>query len=89
MSAKLHGAALAIIRRIDDTSYLARTSSGRLQIIRIGVGAANVELTLYVSTRRSQSSGSNLRWMITVWPSTWPMPMNPSGPEWYSGPVGM
>ena len=59
--AKLHGAALAIIRFIDDVSYLAFTSSGRLQIIRIGVGRENVEVTLYVSTRRSQSSGSNLR----------------------------
>ena len=57
--------------------------------MRIGVGAENVDVTLYVSTRRSQSSGSNLRCSTTVWPSAWAMPMNPPGPQWYSGPVVM
>jgi hypothetical protein len=37
---------LAIIRLIDETSYLAFTSLGRLHTIRIGVGALNVEVTL-------------------------------------------
>ena len=46
--------------RIDDRSYFAFTSSGRLQIIRIGVGALNVDVGWYVSTRRSQSSGIEL-----------------------------
>ena len=82
LRAKLHGAALAIIRFIELTSYFAFTSSGRLQIMRIGVGALNVEVTLYFSTRRSQSSGLNLRCSTTVWPSAWAMPMNPPGPEW-------
>ena len=39
MSAKLHGAALAIITPHRRRSYFAFTSSGRVQIIRIGVGA--------------------------------------------------
>ena len=73
LSAKLHGAALAIMRFIDDVSYFAFTSSGRLQTIRIGVGAAKVDVTRYVSTSRSQSSGSNLRCSTTVWPSAWAM----------------
>ena len=85
----LHGAALAIIRFIDETSYLAFTSAGRLQIIRIGVGALNVDVTLYLSTSRNQSCGSNFRWSTTVWPRTWAIPMKPPGPLWYSGPVGM
>ena len=55
--------------------------------MRIGVGAENVDVAEYVSSRRSQSSGSNLRWMTTVWPIAWAMPMKPPGPEWYSGPV--
>src|SRR4051794_21208557 len=70
-SVKLHGAALATIRRIDETSYFAFTAAGRLQIIRIGVGALNVDVTLYLSTRRSQSSGSKRRCTITVCPSAW------------------
>ena len=43
---KLHGAALAIIRFIDDTSYFDFTSAGRLHTIRIGVGALNVDVDL-------------------------------------------
>src|SRR6478609_7452785 len=82
LRAKLHGAALAIVRRIDDVSYLAFTSSGSEHTIRIGVGAENVDDTPYDSTSRSQSSGSNLRCTTTDWPSTWAMPMKPPGPEW-------
>ena len=89
LRAKLHGAALAIMTRIDERSYFAFTSSGRLQIIRIGVGAENVDVGLYVSTRRSQSSGSNLCWSTMVWPIASADPMKPPGPEWYSGPVVM
>ena len=68
--------------RIDERSYFAFTSSGRLQIIRIGVGAENVDVGLYVSTSRNQSSGSNLRCSTTVWPSASAEPMKPPGPEW-------
>src|SRR5215203_2672245 len=56
LRAKLHGAALAIMIRIDDRSYFALTSSERLQIIRIGVGAAKVDVGRWVSSRRNQSS---------------------------------
>ena len=49
--------------------------------MRMGVGAEKVDVTPYVSTRRSQSSGSNWRWSTTVWPKAWAMPMNPPGPE--------
>jgi len=45
-------------------------------------GAEKVELTLYLSTSRSQSSGSNFRWMMTVWPSSRPTLMKASGPLW-------
>ena len=45
LRAKLHGAALAIIRFIDERSYRAFTSSGSVQTMRIGVGAENVEVT--------------------------------------------
>src|SRR6476469_240991 len=51
--AKLHGAALATMRFIDDVSYFAFTASGSEQIIRIGVGAENVDDTRYDSTSRS------------------------------------
>ena len=57
--------------------------------MRIGVGAENVDVAWYVCSRRSQSSGSNLRCSTTVWPSAMAMPMNPPGPLWYSGPVVM
>jgi hypothetical protein len=43
LSAYDHGAALAIIRFMDDRSYRALTSSGRVQTMRIGVGAENVD----------------------------------------------
>ncbi len=49
---------------------------------RIGVGAENVLVTRYFSSTRSQSSGSNLRWMTLVLPSRNAMPMKPPGPEW-------
>ena len=45
LSVELHGAALAISRRIDDTSNAVVPGSGRLQIMRIGVGALNVVVT--------------------------------------------
>ena len=57
--------------------------------MRIGVGAENVDVAWYVCSRRSQSSGSNLRCSTTVWPITMARPMNPPGPLWYSGPVVM
>jgi hypothetical protein len=63
-------------------SYLAFTLASRLQIIRIGVGAENVLVTRYFSTSRSQSSGSNFRWMTQVLPRMKAMAMNPPGPEW-------
>ena len=44
-SANDHGAALATIRRMLDQSCWALTSAASAQIIRIGVGAENVELT--------------------------------------------
>src|SRR5215211_6326173 len=78
-SAKLHGAALAIMRFMDDTSYFAFTSSGRLHTIRMGVGALNVDVTLYFSTKRSQSSGLNLRCSTVVCPRAWAIPMKPPG----------
>ena len=49
--------------------------------MRIGVGALNVEVTPYFSTRRSQSSGLNLRCTTTVLPSASARPMKPPGPE--------
>ena len=49
--------------------------------MRIGVGAENVDVHRYVSTSRSQSSGSNLRCSTTVCPSAWARPMKPPGPE--------
>src|SRR3954462_8763002 len=48
LRAKDQGAAFAIITRMLVRSYLAFTSSGRLQIMRIGVGAENVEVALYL-----------------------------------------
>ena len=62
---------------------------GSAQIIRISAGAENVELTLYLSTSRSQSSASNLRCTTIVWPKSMPAPMNAPGPLWYSGPEVM
>ncbi len=72
-----------------DRSYFAFTSAGSAVIILTSAGAENVEVTLYFSTRRSQSSASNLRWMITVCPSASPIAMNEPGPLWYSGPEVM
>jgi len=77
-----HGAALAIITRMLLRSYFAFTPSGRLQIMRIGVGAEKVDVALYLSTSRSQSSASNLRCTMTVLPRAAAMPANPPGPEW-------
>ena len=57
--------------------------------MRTGVGAQNVEVTLYFSIRRSQSSALNLRCSTAVCPIAWAAPRKPPGPEWYSGPVGM
>jgi hypothetical protein len=53
---------------------------GSAQIIRTSAGAENVELALYLSTSRSQSSASNLRWTMMVWPKSMPAPMNALGP---------
>ena len=75
--------------RIDERSYFAFTSSGRLQIIRIGVGAENVDVARYVESSRNQSSGSNLRCSTVVWPIAIALAWKPPGPEWYSGPVVM
>ena len=74
---------------MDDTSYFAFTSAGRLHAMRTGVGAQNVDVTLYLSMSRSQSSAWNLRCSTVVCPSAWASPRKPPGPEWYSGPVGM
>ena len=49
----------------------------------------NVDVGWYVSTRRNQSSGSNLCWRMIVWPIASALAMKPPGPEWYSGPVVM
>ena len=79
---KGQGAAFAIMMRRLERSYLFLISSGRLTMRRIGVGAENVLVTLYFSSMRSQSSGSNLRCMTPVLPSRNAMPMKPPGPEW-------
>ena len=65
-SARTKSSFESIIRFIDDTSYFAFTSAGRLHTMRMGVGALNVDVTRYLSTKRSQSSGSNLRCSTTV-----------------------
>ena len=72
---------MAIILRMERLSYLDFTSSGSLQTIRMGVGAAKVVVTLYFSTSLSQSSGSNFRCTRMVLPSRNARPMNPPGPE--------
>ncbi len=68
--------------RMEERSYRALTSSGSAHSMRTSAGAENVEVTLYLSTSRSQSSASNLRCTTMVWPNSRPMPMNAPGPLW-------
>ena len=53
-----------------------------LRNTRDRVGAEKVDVMRYVSTSRSQSSGSKRRCSTTFWPSAWAMAMKPPGPEW-------
>ena len=88
--AKLHGAALAIMRLHRRACRSgAFTSSGSEQIMRIGRRRRERGRHPVRLDQPQPVLGSNLRCSTTVWPSTWAMPMKPPGPEWYSGPVVM
>ena len=63
-----HGAAAWMTHSSDDTSYLALVSSGSLSMRTKCVGTHWLSVILYVSIRRSASSGSNFSIITTVPP---------------------
>ena len=63
-----HGAAACTMQRVDDTSYLARTSSGRASSRWNWVGTMWLVVTLCSSMSWSIPSGDHLSMTTTVWP---------------------
>ena len=77
-----HGAAPWIIERSDETSYLARTSSGSASSRVNCVGTMWLCVTLYRSIRRSISSASKRSISTTLCPSWIEMPTKLSTAVW-------
>ena len=73
--------------RSDETSYRARSRSGRRQIRCIIVGTAYIQSTRYSATRASAPAASK-RGITTRWfPASKASSDVVNGPLWYSGPV--
>ncbi len=65
-----HGAAATTSARIEETSWRARTETGRSTMRFTRVGAMKVEVQRWRAIARSASSGSNFRITTTVPPKT-------------------
>ena len=73
------GAAACTAERIEETSYLARTSAGSFSIRTKWVGTNWPTSTLYFSMRPRASSGSNFSITTTVPPRRWTLMHQRSG----------
>jgi len=71
--------------RSDETSYCARTSSGRPSRRTNCVGTMCVLVTRYLSIILSMPSGVHLSMTTTVWPMWIAPPAKTSTAVWYSG----